>query len=372
MRKGKKFSKLIALSLSAVLLLGVSAVQAADRKVEWNFVSMMMNTHPVVANAMIPLFEKFKKESNGKFEITVYNPETLLPTAELHQGIQRGLADIGCITPSRYPNDYPIATLGDYPLLFQTARAASYTMWAMYENNPQLQKEFSKAPPVAFTSSTPLDLVSTKPIHNLADLKGLRVGVLDSSSVKLIQLLGGVPILLNLSDMYISLQRGMVKAVMSPIPTYRSTKVCEVGKYVIKCNLKCSITPTIINPTAHDSLPPDIKAILDKITLGANIALQSNWVEISTDKDLKWLIKNNGIKIIEITPEEINRWHKLVEPMYADWIKLAQKNGVKNPEKILADMRSYAKKYNNVENQIAETAKYKELLGDLYVNFKEN
>ena len=103
MKKEKRIIKLITLSLSAVLLLGVSAAQAADKKVEWNFVSMMMNTHPVVANAIIPLFERYQKESGGKFEVTVYNPETFIPTPELHQGVLRGLADIGCFLPARYP-----------------------------------------------------------------------------------------------------------------------------------------------------------------------------------------------------------------------------------------------------------------------------
>jgi len=342
----------------------------AEQKIEWSFVSMMMTTHPVIANAVIPLFERYKKESDGKFEITAYNPETLVPTPELHQSVQRGLADICCFFPARYPNEFPIATLGDVPFLFANSRAASISTCMLYGNNKELQKEFSKFKVFSFSDSTPFDIVSIKPIHKLEDLKGLRIGVLDSSSVNIIQLLGGVPILLNLSDLYISLQRGMVDAVMSPLPTYRSTKVCEVAKYIIKCNIKVVGAPFVVNKNSYNSLPQAIKAIYDQFSVEARTSLICNWVEISTEKDLKWLIENNGVKVIEIPSEEIARWREAVKPAYDQWIDMAKKNGVKDPEAILAQLRGYAEKYNNLENQIAETAKYKDVLGYQYVNYK--
>ena len=137
----------------------------------------------------------------------------------------------------------------------------------MFRNNKQQQKEFSPFEVFSFSYSTPFDIVSTKPIRKLEDLKGLRIGVMESPSVTIIQLLGGVPILLNLSDMYISLQRGMVDAVMTPLPTYRSTKVCEVAKYIIKCNVKVVGAPLVTNKDSYNNLPKDLKAIYDHLSI---------------------------------------------------------------------------------------------------------
>jgi len=369
--KKSVFIMISVIAATAILILGAGS-SLADKKVEWNFVSMLMNTHPVVTNAVIPVFEKFKKESGGRFEIAIYNPGTLVPTPELHRAIQRGAADIGVFGPSRFPNEFPITTLGDYPFLFRGSRAASFSMAELFTSNQQIQQEYNKMKVLGFTSSTPFDIVSIEPIRTLEDIKGKRFGVMESASVQIVQLLGGVPVLLNPTDLYVSLQRGMVDAVVAPIPTYRSIKICEVAKYIIKCDIKCCITPETASLNSYNKLPDDIKAIVSEISLKANTALCSNWVEIFTEKDLQWLIENNGVQIIEIAPEEIERWRTAVKPMYDEWIRLAKKNGVKNPEAILAELRSHAEKYNKIENQIAETAKYKDVLGDLYVNYKEN
>ena len=371
MRKGTKVNSLLALSIAIILLLGVSSAQAADKKVEWSYVSMMMNTHPVIANSVIPLFEKYKKDSGGKFEITVYNPDTFIPTPELHQGIQRGIAEIGSIFPSRYPNEFPITTLGDAPFLFSDARAGGFSMCALLKNNKQLQKEYTKLKVLSFSTSTPFDIVSIKPIHVLKDLKGLRIGVLDASSVNIIQLLGGVPILLNLGDMYISLQRGMVGAVMAPLPTYRSTKICEVAKYITKCNIKVIMAPLVYNPDSYNALPADAKAAFNAVSTEAIASLMANWIDLSAKNDLDWLTKNSGVKVYAVPPDELEHWRDAIKPAYDEWIKLAKGNGVQNPEALIAELRGYAEKYNKPENQIVETANYKKALGDLYLNFEE-
>ena len=75
--------------------------------------------------------------------------------------------------------------------------------------------------------------------------------------------------------------------------------------------------------------------------------------------------------MIEIPAQELARWREATKPVFDKWIGQAKKNGVKNPEAVLAELRSYAEEYNKLENQIAETAKYKEVLGYQYVNYKE-
>ena len=365
-----KFKRLPIVFAVAFLLLG-PGVSQAEKKIEWTFTSSLMNTHPVNANAVIPMFERIKQESGNRFEITVYNPGSIVPIPEMYSALKRGVVDMICDQTARHPNEFPSLTLGDYPFLFRSSRAASFSMAELYKNNSEVRKDLAGARLFSFTSSTPFDIVSTKPISKMEDFKGMRFGVIESASVKLIEMLGGVPILLALSDLYISLQRNLVDAIVAPIPAYRSLKVCEVGKYIIKCNLKCGVSPLIINQNSFNKLPADIKAVFDRYSVGVNTTLQSNWVEISREEDFQWLIKNSGVKVIKIAPEEIARWEATVSPIYDTWIASAKKKGVKNPEAILAELRTYAAKYNDEKAQIAEGAKHKEILGDMYMNLGE-
>ncbi len=361
------FKKLMKSTMAALVLLTVSVLPAHAAQYEMSATSMMMTTHPVVANAVIPTLELIKERTGGKLEITMYNAGTLVPDAELYPSTERGIVDMTLFFPPRTPHLFPILVLGDYPFLFTSARAAGFSLNALYDNNPEMQEELKKIHVLSFTSSTPKDLVSIKPIRTLEDLQGKRVGVLDAASSEVIGLLGGTAITMPLADMYMGLQRGMLDAVLAPIPTYRSTKVCEVGKYITKCNVSVSAAPFFMNKKSYEKLPADIKKVIDDLSGFPLTALHCNWVERSMEADLKYLAEHDGVQVIPLAPEETARWAAKTEPMYGKWKENARKAGVKDPDAILKELQGYAKKFNDVEAQKAETAKYKEVLGKLYM-----
>ncbi len=363
------FKKFIKSTAAALALLAVSALPAHAAQYEMSATSMMMTTHPVVASAVIPMLELIKERSGGKLEITMYNAGTLVPDAELYPSTERGIVDMALFFPPRTPHLFPILVLGDYPFLFTSSRAAGFSLNALYDNNPELQNELQKIHVLSFASSTPKDLVSIKPIRSLEDLQGKRIGVLDAASSEVIALLGGTAITMPLADMYMGLQRGMLDAVLAPIPTYRSTKVCEVGKYITKCNVSVSAAPFFMNKKSHDKLPAEVKKVVDDISGFPFTALHCNWVEKSTEADLKYLMENDKVQVIALSPEESARWAAKTEPMYEKWKENARKAGVKDPDAILKELQGYAKKFNAVEAQKAETAKYKDILGKLYMEF---
>ncbi len=362
------FKKIIGTALAGILLV-IPSLSARAAQFEMSATSMMMTTHPVVANAVIPMLELIKERSGGKLDITMYNAGTLVPDAELYPSTERGIVDMALFFPPRTPHLFPILVLGDYPFLFTSSRAAGFSLNSLYANNPEMQNELKKIHVLSFASSTPKDLVSIKPIRTLEDMQGKRVGVLDAASSEVITLLGGTAITMPLTDMYMGLQRGMLDAVLAPIPTYRSTKVCEVGKYITKCNVSVSAAPFFMNKKSHDKLPPDIRKVVDDVSGFPFTALHCNWVEKSTEADLNYLIENDKVQVIPLSPEESARWAAKTEPMYEKWKENARKAGVKDPEGILKELQGYAKTFNEVETQKAETAKYKDALGKLYMVF---
>ncbi len=362
------FKKFIGTTLAAFLLL-IPGLAAQAAQFEMSATSMMMTTHPVVANAIIPTLELMKERTGGKLDVTMYNAGTLVPDAELYPSVERGIVDMVLFFPPRTPHLFPILVLGDYPFLFTSSRAAGFSLNSLYANNPEMQEELKKIHVLSFTSSTPKDLVSIKPIRTLEDMQGKRVGVLDAASSEVITLLGGTAITMPLTDMYMGLQRGMLDAVLAPIPTYRSTKVCEVGKYITKCNVSVSAAPFFMNKKSHDKLPPDIKKVVDDLSGFPLTALHCNWVEKSMEADLRYLVENDKVQVIPLSPEESARWAAKTEPMYGKWKENARKAGVKDPDGLLKELQGYAKTFNEVETQKAETAKYKDVLGKLYMVF---
>ncbi len=358
-----------AILLAAPLCLGVTGSPSAHAAQELNFTSVMMTTHPVMANAIMPMWDELKARTNGELTITSYNAGTLVPDAELYTSTQRGIVDAVIFFPPRTPHLFPLLILNDGPFLFTSSRAASFSIYTLVANNAQLQKELGDVRVLAMTTSTPKDLVSIKPIRTLEDMRGKRVGVLDAMSSDVIALLGGTAITLPLADMYMGLQRGMLDAVLAPIPTYRSTKVCEVGKYITRCSISVSTSPCVMNKQVYDKFAPAVRAEVDKIAGLPFTALMSNWVDRSTQADLEYLQQHDKVQVIELAPEERARWAAKAEPMFEQWKANARKAGVQDPDAILKELRGYAEYFNNEENQKNETAKYQDVLGKLYMQF---
>lgn len=355
-----------AVMASALVWLG-HAPSAGAAPHELAMTGMLMTTHPVIVKAFQPMCDLLKERTGGKLEITLYNPGTLVPDAELYQSMERGIVDMSMFFPPRTPHLFPIGVLADYPFLFDSSLNGSLALAALHENNQEMRREFSKVHMLEWPVSTPKDLVSLKPVRTLEDLSGKRVGVMDAASSEVMRLLGATPITLPAADMYMSLQRGMLDAVLAPIPMYKSTKVCEVGKYITKCNISCSAAVVGMNRKSYEALPADVRAEIDRVAGMPFTAMYSWWVDYCTGEDLQYLKDNNGVQVIPLAPEESARWKEKVRPMYDEWIAAARKAGVKDPEGILKQLQEYAEKYRDPAVRDAVFEACAEALGPLAV-----
>ena len=271
--------------------------------------------------------------------------------------------------PSLTPNVFPISSAYELPFLFTSARQAVYAYTKLLENNPDAAREYGDFKILAFTGSVPMDLVSVTPIRSLADLRGKRVGVMQAQAVEIARLLGMSPVLLTLSDFYLSLQRGIIDCSLAALPTYRSTKVCEVGKYIVRLRVSMTAAPTVMNSKVYEGLPADVRAVIDRYTPDAFNIMGCNVIEGSAMRDLQWLKDNNGVEEIELPAEDVARLRELVAPAYAAWEDTARKYGVQDPAAILAQLRGYAEEYRSAEVVREFESRYLPLLGDMYKQF---
>lgn len=359
--------RLLPKALLACVALGMFSGPALAKNAEFELTAttQMMSTHPVVANAILPLFDLMEKNTHGRVHVTYYNPNTLMPEAEVYNGVLNGVIDLGGFVATRDPGRFPMQVMIELPFLFTNSRAASASIIDMMANNADFAKEFSAVVPFSFSTSVPIDLLSKTPIKTLEDMKGKRIGVASSTSVDAIKLLGSTPILLPVSDMYMSLQRGLVDAVFLPIPTYKSTKVTEVAKYLTKCNFAVSASPTVFSKKKYDAMPADIQAELNKLFGNAASVMRSSWVDKSCKEDLEYVLEKNGVEIVELSPEELARWKEKVQPMYDDWLNAVAKRGI-DGQAALTEFQRLAEHYNSLDNVYAKYRQYKEVLGDLY------
>ncbi|MBR1714369.1 MAG: TRAP transporter substrate-binding protein [Treponema sp.] len=104
---------------------------------------------------------------------------------------------------------------------------------------------------------------ATTPLNSLEDMKGLRVRVSNSKTMKdLVKALGAEPVEVNFTDLYAKMLIGETNAAEQPIANYKSNEFHKVAPYMIKDGHNLGAIQILINAVAWDSLSPGQQSIL--------------------------------------------------------------------------------------------------------------
>ena len=159
---------------------------------------------------------------------------------------------------------------------------------------------------------------ANKPLHNVADFKGLKMRI-QSSKVLDAQMraLGAIPQVMAFSELYQALQSGVVDGTEGVPSNFYTQKIYEVQKHITLSNHGHLAYAVIVNKQFWDGLPADIRTTLagamkDATTYANAIAATEN--ATSLDK-----IKASGKSTLYTpTATEINDWKKALMPVHKE------------------------------------------------------
>ena len=159
---------------------------------------------------------------------------------------------------------------------------------------------------------------ANKPLHHVADFKGLKMRI-QSSKVLDAQMraLGAIPQVMAFSELYQALQSGVVDGTEGVASNFYTQKIYEVQKYITLSRHGHLAYAVIVNKKFWDGLPADIRTALegsirDATTYANAIAATEN--TLALDK-----IKASGKTNVEpLTTEETNEWKKALMPVHQE------------------------------------------------------
>lgn len=107
------------------------------------------------------------------------------------------------------------------------------------------------------------EIMAKKPLRTPADLKGVKLRVPGNDlSTSIIEAMGGVPTALSLSDVYASIQQGVVDGMENPIATHVDSSMFEVCDYLSMTGHQVTITWYVMSASAYDALTDADKEFL--------------------------------------------------------------------------------------------------------------
>lgn len=281
-----------------------------------------------------------EKRTNGELTVQTFPGSTLLGPKNMLRGVQTGQADIGCISTAYYPGVFPFMDVVNLPVAFTSTEAASLTMWDMFLKYRPAELKDVKV--LTLFTSAPSQIMSKDPVKTLDDMSGMPLRA-SGTILQILSGLGAHGVGMPMSQTPEALQKGVVKGLVSSFDVLKDFNFAESCRYETITNLPVYPFAVIMNKAKWDSLPDDVKKVLDD--LGRE---QSQWTGQYLDNHIKdslqWSKDQYQVEVFDLTAEEHARIKELGAPLVEEWKVAAAKAGI-DAETVLSYMLALKAKY---------------------------
>jgi TRAP-type C4-dicarboxylate transport system substrate-binding protein len=327
----------------ALAVAGLAAGPAAAQPIELKFSSWVGPAHGHHTGVMVPWAKMIEEKSGGRLKITIYPGATLGKPADHYDMVVNGIADLAFTTPGYTPGRFPLIAGTELPLLFKSSKGGSLAVMSIFDK--YFKNEFKDVKVLWFWVHPPGHFhLARKPVRVLEDLAGLKIRAATPMLTNMVKGLGGVPVSLPAPDTYTALERGTVDGTIFPWEAIASFKIAEVLKHHVDVGLYVAPLFTFMNQKKYDSLPPDLRKIIDDHS-GAWGAEFNGSVWDKNEMVGIEAIKKAGGTIYKLPAEERQRWGARLRGLEEDWVKSMEARNLPGRQ-LLADLREAIKRYD--------------------------
>jgi TRAP-type C4-dicarboxylate transport system substrate-binding protein len=259
-----------------------------------------------------------EKRTNGRVKVQYLAGGSLLKGPTMFNGVVSGIADIGLAHIEYTPGRMPVSEAAEMPLGYPSGWVASHVANDFYDEFKP--KEWDEVKMLWAHAAAPSLIICKKPVYKLEDMKGLTIRA-PGRAGDIISALGATPAPTPMIEVYDAIAKGVNDGVFTPYETIKTFRFGEVVGYTT-INWQVGHTYyfyVVMNKAKYNSLPPDIKEILDKLSGEYKERYALMWNEI--DFAGKEFGEKKGVKYIELSDEEAAKWKKAAEPVIEKYIK---------------------------------------------------
>ena len=310
------FSKLLLSIATAALGFGLTQSALAQAPIVIKFSHVVAPDTPKGKGA-----EKFKQlveeRSKGKIKVEVYPNSQLYKDKEELEALQLGAVQILAPSLAKFgPLGVKEFEVFDLPFIFKDDAAFRAVTTGKTGADLFAKLETKGIKGLAYWDNGFHIMSANKPLHTVADFKGLKMRI-QSSKVLDAQMraLGAIPQVMAFSELYQALESGVVDGTEGVPSNFFTQKIYEVQKHISLSNHGHLAYALIINKKFYDGLPADMRAVLDSATKDATIYANSIAVTENATA-LEKIIASKKSTVYTPTPAEINEWKKALMPVH--------------------------------------------------------
>lgn len=308
--------KLLAIALSVLLLVGLftgcsSGTSSPAPGASTGDKYTMTLAHSTAEVTSMHHYAKVFKEyveanSNGKIAVNIYPNSQLGGDREIIEGTQTGSVTMIGTSAAPQVNFVKSAVINDLPFVYKDKDQARKVL-SDEEFTKAISAEYEKNGFKYLNSSDQgfRTLTSNKKISSPEDMAGITLRTMENKyHMEVWKQIGANPTPLPFNELYTALQQGTADAQENPLELIYSQKFYEQQDYIITTNHIFQTISWAMNLDFYNSLPDDLKAVVDA---GAAKAREeaNKYQDENIDKFAKEM-QDYGVEIIELTPDQLS------------------------------------------------------------------
>lgn len=311
MTRNRKASKvLVAIVVAVIALSAWTAPVYAGAKYKWKLTTFVPENSGTYRDFVSVFIDYVHELTNGEVEIKGFGVGVLANAFEGPKAVQDGVADIAFFYPAFLVNKDPVNAL--FTGMPGGLSAEAMFHW-LYEGGGEKlwvdhrHETMNLHPVIGGIGPTEIFMNSHKAVRTEADLKGLKARTAGAWADLLTEL-GGSPTVLQVTEIFSSLERKIIDATEFATPsTNIKLGYHNVAKYII--------IPGIHSPSfayealwkkdVWDGLSEDLKA---KLTMAGRMATLTGFLKTGmADLDAMAELKKGNNEFVTLSPELIDK-----------------------------------------------------------------
>ncbi len=267
---------------------------------------------------------------------------------QLFDQAKDGVADVVWTVAGYSAGRFNKSQVFELPFMMTNAGATSRAAWDFVQKHALDEYKDVKllaihvhGPGVFFTKN--------KAVTKMEDLKGLKVRGPTATVTKMLGMMGATPVGMPVPQVPESLSKGVIDGAVIPYEVAPGLKVHELTKFASETPkdapaLYTTVFAVPMNKAKYDSLPADLRAVIDKNSGREFSAFLGSTQEGNDVPGRKIFAETAGYTITQISAAELERWKKATDPLDDAWVDDINKRGG-NGKAMLDDARALIKQY---------------------------
>ncbi len=335
--------KTLALAAAAAL-----SLPAAAQEVTLKFHHIWNPQAMASVNVITPWCNKIAAESANRLKCQILPAMSGGGTPpQLVDRVKDGVDDLVITLPGYTAGRFPTTEVFELPFMTNSAEVGARATWEFF--NKHSLKEFPGTKLLAsWVHDEGYVHTNGKQVKTIADFKGLKMRAPTRQTNKLLAALGASPVGMPLPAIPDAVSKGTIDGFLLPWEVMPSLKLQELVKFHTETDpsrpaLYSAVFVFAMNQAKYDSLPADLKAVIDANS-GAALSQQIGKIWDGSQAAGRKAAQERGNAFYMVPASELDNWVKASAPLYDDWVADMDKRG-NNGKAMLAEARELLVKF---------------------------